>query len=185
MSENIVLLVGASGSGKTTVAEILENEYGLKQIQSYTTRPRRRDDERGHIFVTDDEFDQLEDFVGFTNFNGYRYAATAQQVEENDIYVIDPAGVSYFRNAYHGSKQPVVVHIYADRQTRENRMRFRGDSEEAIQSRLVNDETAFRFVDADQVVVNMDDPIICADKVFQIYTGAIPVPDRTINFFVR
>lgn len=182
MSDKILLLVGASGSGKTTIAEILENDYGLKQIQSYTTRPRRHEDERGHIFVTDEEFDQLEDFVGFTNFNGYRYAATAQQVEENDIYVIDPAGIRYFRNTYSGTKTPVVIHIYADRQTREDRMRLRGDSEEAIQSRLSNDEKEFRFVDADYVVVNTFEPYVCAEKVFQIFSGDFPPLDRTINF---
>ena len=29
MNEKIILLVGKSGSGKTTIAEYLENEYGL------------------------------------------------------------------------------------------------------------------------------------------------------------
>ena len=29
VNEKIILLVGKSGSGKTTIAEYLENEYGL------------------------------------------------------------------------------------------------------------------------------------------------------------
>ena len=89
----ILLLIGASGSGKSTVARYLCEQYGLRQIDSYTTRPPRYRGESGHIFITDEEFDQLQDFVGYTLYNGHRYGATAQQVEENDIYVIDPAGV--------------------------------------------------------------------------------------------
>lgn len=101
----ILLLIGASGSGKSTVARYLCEQYGLRQIDSYTTRPPRYRGEPGHIFITDEEFDQLQDFVGYTLYNGHRYGATAQQVEENDIYVIDPAGVEFFRTAYHGDKK--------------------------------------------------------------------------------
>ena len=41
MYKNLYLIVGASGSGKTTVANALEEKYGYKQLQSYTTRPMR------------------------------------------------------------------------------------------------------------------------------------------------
>ena len=62
----IYLIVGRSGSGKTTIAEELERKYGLKSIQSYTTRPKRSDNETGHIFVSDEEFDKLTDMVAYT-----------------------------------------------------------------------------------------------------------------------
>jgi hypothetical protein len=44
----LILLCGKSGSGKTTVADLLQSKYGLKQLESYTTRPQRKADERGH-----------------------------------------------------------------------------------------------------------------------------------------
>lgn len=40
-NEFIVLLVGPSASGKSTIADKLEELYGWKQVQSITTRPRR------------------------------------------------------------------------------------------------------------------------------------------------
>ena len=35
VGDTMILLVGKSGSGKSTVADILTKEYGLSQIQSY------------------------------------------------------------------------------------------------------------------------------------------------------
>lgn len=107
----IFLIVGISGSGKTTIVEQLEQKYDLKSIQSYTTRPKRHDNETGHIFVTDEEFDKLTDFVGYTEFAGNKYCATSAQVETNDLYVIDPKGVDYFREHYKGNKTVKVIYI--------------------------------------------------------------------------
>lgn len=153
---SILLLVGASGSGKTTVANELCQRYGLKQIDSYTTRPPRYHGEAGHIFVSDDEFDRLENLVGFTNYNGARYCATAAQVEACDVYVIDPAGVEFFRTAYRGSKTVFVAELLVPDDVREQRMYQRGDSEEQIRSRLELDAKIFPTLDADLYLTNVD-----------------------------
>lgn len=119
---HIFLIIGCSGSGKTAITEKLEELYHLKSIQSYTTRPPRYDGETGHIFVSNEEFDELTDKVGYTEFAGYRYCATSEQVENNDLYVIDPKGVDFFMNAYKGSKTPEIIFIDSDLTTRYNRM---------------------------------------------------------------
>ena len=54
----LLLLVGKSASGKTTLATLLETRLGLRQLQSYTTRAPRFDMESGHTFVSDKEFDE-------------------------------------------------------------------------------------------------------------------------------
>ena len=77
MNNAFIVLVGESGSGKTTIANILENKYWLKQVQSYTERPKRYDEETGHTFVTPIEFDQLKDIVAYTCYNRYRYCTTS------------------------------------------------------------------------------------------------------------
>ena len=151
MGKFIFLIVGASGSGKSTIVEQLENKHSLKSIQSYTTRPKRSENETGHIFVTNKEFDKLTDMVAYTKFDNNRYCATAEQVENNDLYIIDPKGVDFFMKAYKGSKTPKVIFISSDMTTRYERMKSRAEENgseymNAVKSsleRITNDVVEF------------------------------------------
>ena len=143
----IVLIVGESGSGKSTICDELTKRYGLKQVKSYTTRPRRSDNESGHIFVSDEEFDRLENMCAFTLFNGHKYCATSKQVDNADLYVIDPKGVKYFMNHYNGKKIPMVIYIDVDKKTRRKRMMKRGDGQDKVDKRIKHDEESFGNVD--------------------------------------
>ena len=110
----IVLIVGESGSGKSEICRYLEDKYKLKEVKSYTTRPKRNEDDNSHIFVTDYDFDNvLDDIVAYTEYNGYKYCATEKQIEDCDTYIIDPDGIEYFFKEYTGKKIPMVVHISA------------------------------------------------------------------------
>ena len=120
--KNIYLIVGCSGSGKTAITEKLKELYNLKSIQSYTTRQPRYEGETGHTFVSDEEFDKLTDMVAYTEFAGNRYCATAEQVENNDLYVIDPNGVDYFIKSYKGKKTPKIIFIDSNLNVRYERM---------------------------------------------------------------
>lgn len=141
----LILIVGESGGGKTTLAQLLE-ERGLHSIQSYTTRPPRYPNETGHTFVTDEEFDKLTDLAAYTKYCGYRYAATAQQVEDNQVYVLNPEGIKYFNKNYHGNKTPIIVYVTASEKTREKRMLSRGDDANSVLTRLWNDGEAFEEI---------------------------------------
>ena len=151
MGNCIFLIVGCSGSGKTTITERLEQKYGLKSIQSYTTRKPRYEGETGHIFISDEEFDKLTDMVAYTEFAGNRYCATAEQVENNDLYIIDPKGIDFFMKSYKGSKTPKIIFISSNLTTRYERMVGRAETkgkshQEAIESsltRIVNDAGEF------------------------------------------
>lgn len=144
MSETIALFVGPSGSGKTTVADVMCSKYQMKQIYSYTTRPPRSADEIGHVFVSDEEFDELEDYVAYTEFNGHRYCATTEQVEDCDIYVVDVDGIQYFKAAYNGDKIPVVFYFDVPQTVLQQRMMQRGDDGLAVFKRLSHDKEKFR-----------------------------------------
>lgn len=179
--KNIYLIVAPSGAGKTTVTELLENKYGLKPIQSYTTRPPRFEGETGHTFVSDEEFDKLTDIVAYTEFAGNRYCVTAEQVEENDLYVIDPKGVEFFKGHYNGNKQVKVVYIESDMTTRYERMKQRAEDSgntylEAVDislKRIVNDVEEFydinHRVQIDCIVESNNNTTIenVADKIYK------------------
>ena len=101
-------LVGESGSGKTTIADMLAEKYNLSVLKSYTTRPPRVNDD-SHIFVSIEEFNKLENKIAYTEFNGNYYCATADQLDNSDIYVIDPDGIKYLKEHYHGSKRLIDI----------------------------------------------------------------------------
>ena len=139
----IVLIVGPSGAGKTTLARTLEWRNGWSQIASYTTREPRFLGEIGHTFVTPEKFDELTGIVAYTEYNGHRYCATSAQVDDNEIYVVDVAGVETFMQRYNGNKKPIVVIPWCDEQDRQQRMKKRGDSIENISKRLQTDLEMF------------------------------------------
>lgn len=141
--KNIYLLAGPSGSGKSSVARELTQRYGLKEVWSYTERPPRYDGEPGHIFVTPEQFDAAGKMCAFTLYNGYRYGVPESAIEENDIYVIDPAGIRYMQERYSGSKGVVVIAIYASLNERAVRMLERGDTQAAVMKRLQTDGKEF------------------------------------------
>ena len=136
----LYLLVGKSASGKTTIANILESQYGLPQLQSYTTRPKRHENETGHIFISNEEFDQLENIVAYTEYNGYRYCATKEQIDQTSVYVIDVPGVDTLLEKYITERPIIVLYFDAPVTTRIERMMDRGSSDTEIVSRIYNDE---------------------------------------------
>lgn len=138
----LILLVGPSGSGKTTIADILEKEHGMKQLRSYTTRKPRYDGEDGHIFVSDEEFDKLGNIIAYTEFDGYRYCATAQQANEADVYIIDPRGIRELDRSKI-DRDIIIVGVSVPEGTRIVRMLKRGDDRDAVHKRLINDMRMF------------------------------------------
>ena len=139
----LILLIGPSGSGKTTLANALSRDYGLRQLASYTDRPRRSPDEIGHTFVSPDEFNKLRpDMAAYNVFNGHQYGATYQQLDQTDIYVVDIPG--YWDLMRHYRNRPFITFVLGATSTVcARRMRRRGDSDEMIQKRLENDAKAF------------------------------------------
>ena len=140
------LIVGESGSGKDTIVNKLVKEKGIRRIDSYTTRPQRNADDR-HIFV--DNYagwvreNPDETIIGYTEFDGHTYWATAAQLESNDIYIIDPDGVRFLRNAYSGAKPVKVVYLNVPGYVRINRMLKRGDGLWNAARRFLQDDNKF------------------------------------------
>ncbi len=161
MTDTLFLITGPSGSGKTTLCDQLCTISWLKSVESYTTRKPRYEGERGHIFV-ESYVDWLKTHpapvAAYTKFDNNEYWTTIQQLEEADLYVIDPAGVCYMRSLYTGSKALRIVYLDTSALERFRRMRSRGDSVWASLRRLLHDVRQFWGwkKQADFVVKNHD-----------------------------
>lgn len=145
MSKNILwLVVGKSGSGKTYIIDRICKQFNMKQVNSRTTRKPRYEGEIGHKFITDEQADkEFNDAVAKTNYNGYRYYTTVQDLEESDFYVIDVQGVNSFE--YNKvSKQVKILFINSPWYIRTINMLKRKDKIKDIVNRLKLDKTEFK-----------------------------------------
>ena len=138
----MLILIGESGCGKTTIANYLE-KLGLTQIQSYTTREPRYEGEVGHTFVSDAEFDKLENMIAYTEYDGHRYCATADQARTHDVYVLDPNGVQNLQ--YDG--ECIFIRIVVSEEERIRRMLARGDTPADVRRRIEVDREEFATID--------------------------------------
>ena len=173
----MIVLAGASASGKTEIAKLLAKKYGITKIVTTTTRPKRKGEVDGvdYFFVTNREFERMireDKFVEYTLFNGNMYGSTKDQIASNKCVVIDPAGL----RSYIALKDPSIVTFYleADEETRKKRMEMRGDDPEKIKSRIEYDHEAFKkenIVKVDYVIKNSSDDVLeeVCDQIYQIY----------------
>lgn len=158
----IVLIVGKSGSGKSTLTEELEKVYGIKAIPSYTTRPPRHENENGHTFITDEEFNRLNDIIAYAETNNARYCVTQEMFdnEEYSLYVIDNSGVKYLKENYKGDRPMYVVYITCPLRQRYERMISRTDYNSDIigfaLNRIEHDAVEFADVPYDIKIENAD-----------------------------
>ena len=90
----LITITGPSGAGKDTVARMLSEMSGYKVLCSYTTRPKREGEIDGveHYFV--DKCNIPHDkMLAYTQYGGYEYWVTIDQVKNKSIYVIDEDGL--------------------------------------------------------------------------------------------
>lgn len=164
----LFVIMGPSGSGKTAITELLREKYGKTVVESYTTRPQRYRNERGHIFVSEGEFDQLTDKVAPVAYAGAKYCATLEQLHNSDLYVAEPSALDDLRTLKaQGRLNYLVVGIEVDEPVRKARMRIRGDTSESIQQRILTDREVFKDFRTmcDKIIVNDFDLDDVADKL--------------------
>jgi len=99
----LVVLSGPAGAGKTTVAERLCREAGIRRSVSATTRPPRTGevDGRDYFFVSEDEFRRRlarDEFLEHARVHGHLYGTPRRPIEEairageSRLLVIDVQG---------------------------------------------------------------------------------------------
>ena len=96
----IIVLLGASGSGKSTIESELATHHGFKKIISYTTRKPRENEENGkdYYFVDNDTFKEILNrdlFAEYDEYSQNRLYGTLKSdyVDGNKVVVLTPNGL--------------------------------------------------------------------------------------------
>lgn len=174
ITNTLFLLVGKSGSGKDTMADLLLKLFGLKKVKSVATRNPRYEGEDTYYFVSDEEYDAAN-LCQHVIFSGCRYGAAVEEVDSSSLFAICPNGMPELLENY---KNRPIVAIYLDTtdETRRERMTKRGDAPASIETRIKHDAESFgtipegvtvHTVDANQDVESVLQQIIDIIKLYE------------------
>lgn len=162
--EHILLCVMAeSSAGKDTLVNKLCEITGYHQLISYSTRPRRVNEGDTHIFVTEEDYQEMLEagrVAAYTEINGYKYWSTIDQLYLMDIYVIDPFGVETLKQLNLPNLKIITVYINVPEEIRKQRAKSRGDDMNVYRSRSLSERQQFRDMKknmaVDYVVPNIE-----------------------------
>ena len=156
---NILILLGESASGKSTIERELCNTYGLKKIISYTTRNPRDGEKDGvdYHFVSKEKFHKLQLNNFFAEIGCYRdwyYGSAVEDCTDDKVAVLTPHGFRQMK-AIDGLN---VNSFYIDVPRRDRLIKIlqRGDSIEEAYRRSVSDCGMFDGIsdEVDYVIEN-------------------------------
>jgi guanylate kinase len=182
----MILLTGASASGKTEIAKLLAKKYGIVKAVTHTSRAPRVGERDGidYFFVTKEKFIELKEqnyFVETTLYNGNYYGTSKAQVTDLKCVVVDPNGLKSFIALHDPSV--VTFYLLATEETRIVRMRMRGDKPENIEKRIEGDRIDFRpanIAPTDFSIVTDDKSLEeLADKIYIKYR--LTLKERGLN----
>ncbi|MCR5185147.1 MAG: AAA family ATPase [Bacilli bacterium] len=172
----MIVLAGASASGKTEVAKMLAKKYGIVKAITTTTRDLRvgEKDGRDYFFVSKDKFlEMIHDgrFVEYTTYNDHLYGSTKDQIAENKCVVVDPMGLKAYIDLH--DDNILTFFLESTEDTRIKRMIVRGDKEEKIKSRILHDREAFKKENIPSVDCTIESEYETveevADEIYRIY----------------
>lgn len=137
-----IILCGGSGSGKTTFKNKLV-EFGFNPIIQHTNRPKRDFDSDDYIF-TDKDFFNNNDFVELQYFDwcDWYYGTTMDSFDNGDVLIANPKSLEQIKQ-YYSNDELLIIYFNINKDTIIDRLRKRGDLDDLIKKRLLNDEKDF------------------------------------------
>ena len=186
----IIVLLGASGSGKSTIENILSEKFGCEKIISYTTRPQRINETNGkdYYFITNEKFQESLKKGLFAEYDEYsqdRFYGTLKSdyKKENKVVVLTPNGLRQLKKNCNNNEIYSVL-INANLGTRVKRYidrcgvdKFNFDDKNEIAARVERDFAMFLGVDKEvNLVINNnenDDVFKVTEEIYNKYQEVI------------
>ena len=163
----IIVLLGESGSGKSTTAKMMKDYYPIigdfKEIVLYTTRPIREGEVDGvdYHFVSKDKFAKMRErneLINIEDYNGWFYASRKSDYldGQNHIVCLTPSGLRKLKQVFGHCELIVSIYLYVNRRARLIKMLERGDDIEESYRRNLSDVGQFKGIldEVDYVILN-------------------------------
>lgn len=148
-----IIIIGKSGSGKDTTAQLLKTKYGFDRVIEYTTRKKRTGEIDGveYHFITDEVYDDMlnnNEFIADSTFERVqdgdvckvRYGIKKSEIIPNTIISTNPSSMIKIKSII---PDAIVVYIFVPGYIRTRRLRERGDNRKEIERRLITDGKDF------------------------------------------
>ena len=143
----IILLVGKTSSGKSSLIKRLCERTNLKELQSYTTRSKRSETDTDHIFVDSSEYLRAKENGEIAvkgELAGNYYYSTIEQLYNADLYTINPKALDELLSLELPGIRFVTVYISCPDKIREERAIKRGDDKHKYRMRDLGERQEFR-----------------------------------------
>lgn len=156
----MIVLVGESASGKSSIEKHLVNKYGYKKVVSYTTRQPRKGEITGvdYHFVSTERFNALKEqgfFAEVAQYNSWNYGTAKEDCTDDKVAVLTPHGfrqISKLKDIHVTS-----FYINVPRRDRLIKILQRGDNIEEAYRRSLSDVGQFDGIE-DEVNYVVNNP---------------------------
>lgn len=146
----MIVLVGESASGKSSIEKYLVDNYGYDKVTSYTTRSQRDGEVNGvdYHFITDIEFDALKErgfFAENAMYNNWQYGIAKEDCSNDKVAVLTPHGLRQVSKI--DEIKAISFYINVPRRDRLIKLLQRGDDIDEATRRNLSDVGQFDGVE--------------------------------------
>ena len=146
MQHRLIVITGATGTGKTTVSRYLTQTYNIQRVMTHTTRPKRFNEVEGidYAFETPESFDRNH-YIEDVTYAGYRYGSSyeslyaAWQRHAFASIVLDTKGAITYAQKLGAAVNTLFLTI-EDPAILKSRLLARGDDPKMVAARLASPE---------------------------------------------
>lgn len=157
----MIILVGESASGKSTLQDAIIKKLGYKRLLSYTTRPPREHEEDGvdYNFISKAIYEHLKNdgfFVETAEYNGWFYGTAKEDYHSNIVAVLTPHGLRQIKKMF-STEDIISIYLKVPRRDRLIKILQRGDNIEEAYRRNLSDVGQFDGIE-DEVSFTIENP---------------------------